>query len=152
MEFSEITKKYWTKEDWENLEKVELVGDLYIIAQSIIFRMPKPFVQVCGPIATGGLNSIKANLNAFNETIKKLQSQGLNIFDQMPFEEPMQKLKKKIISEGEAVNSILTDFYYPIFKSGLISAFYFMPGWQTSFGAKCEHKKAKELGIKIVYL
>jgi len=70
----------------------------------------------------------------------------------MPFEEPMQKLKTKLTSKGEYLSNILTDFYYPIFESGLISTFYFMPGWQTSFGAKCEHKKAKELGIKIVYL
>lgn len=152
MEFSEITKQYWTKEDWENLEKVESVGDLYIIAQNIISKMPKPFVQVCGPIATGGLGSIEANLNTFNETIKRLQSQGLNVFDQMPFEEPMQKLKKKMVSREEALNIFLTDFYYPIFESGQVSAFYFMPGWQTSFGAKCEHEKIKELGIKIVYL
>ena len=57
MEFSEITKKYWTKEDWENLEKTESVEDLYFISS-----------------------------------------------------------------------------------------------WQTSFRAKCEHEKAKKLGIKIVYL
>jgi len=152
MEFSKITKQYWTKEDWENLEKVESVGDLYIIAQDVISSMPKPFVQVCGPIATGGLGSIDANLNAFNETIKKLQNEGLTVFDQMPFEEPMQILKKKIGSKSEVVSAILTDFYYPIFESGFISTFYFMPNWQTSFGAKCEHEKVKELGIKIVYL
>lgn len=152
MEISEITKKYWTKENWENLEKVLSVGDLYIIAQDVISRMPKPFVQVCGPIATGGLGSIEANLNAFNETIKKLQNEGLSVFDQIPFEGSMQKLKKKITSKSEVVTAILTDFYYPIFESGLISAFYFMPNWQTSFGAKCEHEKVKELGIKIVYL
>lgn len=152
MEFSEITKKYWTKENWENLEKVESVGDLYIIAQSVISRMPKPFVQVCGPIATGGLGSIEANLNTFNEKIKELQKQGLIVFDQMPFEEPMQKLKTKLSSNGEYLSDILTDFYYPIFESGQISAFYFISGWQTSFGAKCEHERAKELGIEIIYL
>ncbi|MCM2339106.1 MAG: DUF4406 domain-containing protein [Burkholderiales bacterium] len=152
MEISEITKQYWTKEDWENLEKVESAGDLYIIAQDVISRMPKPFVQVCGPIATGGLGSLDANLNLFNETIKELQNEGLSVFDQMPFEDSMQRLKKKITSKSEVVTTILTDFYYPIFESGLISAFYFIPGWETSFGAKCEHEKAKELGIKIVYL
>lgn len=152
MEFSEITKQFWTKEDWENLEKIESVKDLYFIAMGVINRMPRPIVQVCGPIATGGLGSIEANLDVFNETIKKLQKDGINVFDQMPFEEPMQKLKTKLSSKGKYMNSILTDFYYPIFESGLVSTFYFMPGWQTSFGAKCEHEKAKELGIKIVYL
>ncbi len=153
MEISEATKKYWTKEDWENLEKVESVGDLYLIAMNVISKMPKPFIEVCGPVApNGGLGSVEANLNAFNETIKKLQSEGMIVFDQMPFEEPMQKLKVKLASKGEFLNNVLSDFYYPIFESGVVSAFYFMPNWQTSFGAKCEHEKAKELGIKIIYL
>ena len=152
MEISEVTKQYWTKEDWENLKRVQSVGDLYLIAMNIISKMPKPFVEVCGPIGTGGFHSFEKNLNAFNETIKKLQGEGLVVFDQMPFEEPMQKLKKKMDSKSEIASAILTDFYYPIFESGMVSAFYFMPNWQTSFGAKCEHEKAKELGIKIVYL
>ncbi len=151
MQFSEITKKYWTKEDWKDLEKVQSVEDLYIIAQKIISRMPKPIVQVCGPVANGGLGSVEANLNTFNETIKQLQSQGLNVFDQMPFEKPMQILKKKVLGE-KTFKSIMNDFYLPIFKSGLVSAFYFMPTWQTSLGSKWEHEKVKELGIKIVYL
>jgi hypothetical protein len=152
MEYSEITKQYWRKEDWENLEKIKSVSDLYIIASGIISRMPQPFIQVCGPISTGGLGSIEANLSAFNKIIIDLQKRGLNVFDQMPFEIPMQKLQEKLVSKGEYLESLLTDFYYPIFESGLISAFYFIPGWQTSFGAKCEHEKAKELGIEIIYL
>lgn len=152
MEFSEITKKYWTKEDWENLDKADSISDLYIIAQNIISKMPKPFVQVCGPIATGGFGSLEKNLSAFNETIKKLQTEGLIVFDQMPFEVPMQRIKEKFTSKSEVISSILTDFYYPIFESGMISAFYFMPNWESSFGAKCEHQKVQELGVKIVYL
>jgi hypothetical protein len=69
----------------------------------------------------------------------------------MPFEDQMQNLKKKFSTE-KVVNDILNDFYLPIFKSGVISAFYFMPNWQTSFGAKWEHEEAKKLGIEIVYL
>lgn len=152
MEISEVTKKYWEKEDWDNLENANSIDDLYMIAQIIISRMQKPLIQVCGPITTGGLSSVEANLNAFNETIKKLQNDGLNVFDQMPFEKSMERITKSIGSKSEASGSILTNFYYPIFKSGVISTFYFMPNWQSSFGAKCEHEKAKELGIKIVYL
>ncbi len=152
MEFSEITKQYWEEKDWKDLENVKLASDLYIIAKRIIKRMPKPFVQVCGPIGTGGLGSIDGNLNVFNNTINELQSQGLNVFDQMPFEKPMQELHEKLIAKGEYPKSLLTDFYCPIFESGLISTFYFLPNWKTSTGAKWEHKKAQELGIKIIYL
>jgi hypothetical protein len=151
MEFSETTKKYWEAKDWEDLEKVQSFKDLYVIAERVIGRMPRPIIQVCGPIATGGLGSIEANLNAFNETIMKLQAEGFTIFDQMPYEEPMQKLKTSY-PEAEHLKYILDDFYWPIFNLGLISAFYFMPNWQTSKGATKEHEKAKQLGVKIVYL
>jgi hypothetical protein len=151
MEFSKKTKEYWEEKDWEDLKKAESIKDLYLIAERIINRMPKPMVQVCGPIATGGLGSIEANLNAFNETIIDLQNKGVNVFDQMPFEDPMQKLKTKMSTE-ECVNSILNDFYLPIFNIGHISSFYFMPGWESSNGANWEHERAKELGIEIIYL
>ena len=151
MEFSEVTKKYWKDEDWDNLEKAESMVDMHIIAERIINRMPKPIVQVCGPIANGGLGSFEANLNAFNETIKSLQQQELNVFDQMPFEIPMQDFKKRVPGE-EGFKSIMNDFYLQIFKSGMISTFYFMPTWQTSLGSKWEHEEAQKLGIEIKYL
>lgn len=152
MEFSKITKIYWREKDWQDLEIAESISDLFKIAERIIDRMDKPFVQVCGPIGTGGLGSVEANLNAFNNTIIKLQHDGLNVFDQMPFEIPIQRIKERLIKDGGYFSSILTDFYCPIFTSGLVSAFYFMPNWQTSFGAKWEHEEAKKLGIKIIYL
>ncbi len=151
MELSKKTKEYWKDQDWKDLEKVENVADLYTIAERIITRMEKPLIQVCGPIGTGGLGSIEKNLDAFNNTILYLQSKGLSVFDQMPFEAQMQNLKKKFSAE-KVVNNILNDFYLPIFKSGSISTFYFMPNWQTSFGAKWEHEEAQRLGIEIIYL
>ena len=151
MEFSEVTKKYWEEKDWQDLEKAESMIDMHIIAERIINRMPKPIVQVCGPIANGGLGSFEANLNAFNETIKSLQQQGLNVFDQMPFEIPMQDFKKRVPGE-EGFKSIMNDFYLQIFKSGMISTFYFMSTWQTSLGSKWEHEEAQKLGIEIKYL
>ena len=107
---------------------------------------------MCGPIAeTGGLHSIEANLKVFNNTIIQLQKNGLRIFDQMPFEDKMQELKAKMNRE-DFLKELDDDFYMPIFESGVVSTFYFIPGWETSNGAKFEHEKAKELGIKIVYL
>ena len=48
--------------------------------------------------------------------------------------------------------AILDDFYSPIFNSGLIKEFYFMPNWQSSKGANWEHNEANRLGIKVSYL
>ena len=78
--------------DWQDVEKAESMADLFSIAERIISRMPKPIVQVCGPIASNELGSLKQNLNDFNNTIISLQKQGLNVFDQMPFEDSIQKL------------------------------------------------------------
>jgi hypothetical protein len=147
MEISTKTLEYWKPEDFADVEKAETFKDLYTIAQQIITRMPKPFGGVCGPLATGGLGNFEKNLHAFNETIKKLQKDGHEIFDQVPFEIPMQNIKKNF-----GVELILTDFYQPLFESGNIDAFYFMPNWQTSRGANWEHREAERLGIKIVYL
>ena len=121
---------------------------MFIIASRVIDRLPKPIVTVCGPIATGGLGSVEKNLHAFNQKIIELQNKGLNVFDQMPFEEPMQEFKKKL-QKGEYLESILTDFYLPIFESGMISESYFMPGWESSHGANWEHEQFERLGIKI---
>lgn len=151
MEFSEITKKYYEEKDWQGLDTANSYKDLYVIAERVISRMPKPFAQVCGPIATGGLGSIEANLNAFNEEIKKLQRNGVDVFDQMPFEGSMQRIKK-LDKNADHLGDILADFYYPIFHSGLVSALYFMPNWRSSKGANKEHERAIELGLKIVYL
>ncbi|MFA6393072.1 MAG: DUF4406 domain-containing protein [Candidatus Paceibacterota bacterium] len=151
MELSKKTKEYWTEKDWCDLKKAKTILDLFVIAERIINKMPKPIIQVCGPIGTGGLGSVDKNLNAFNNTIIKLQNEGLIVFDQMPFEEPMQKFKEKLL-KGEYLESILTDFYLPIIESGFISKFYFMPGWESSHGANWEYKEAQRLGIPITYL
>ena len=151
MEFSEITKKYWTDADWQDLEKAESMNDMHVIAMRVIARMPRPIGQACGPISRWGLGSVKENLNVFNDAIKKLQNKGLNIFDQMPFELPMQDFKKRVPGE-EGFQRIINDFYLPIFKSGEITTFYFMPTWQTSLGSKWEHEEAQKLGIKIEYI
>ncbi len=143
------TIKYWTEEDFKNLEQAKNFEDLYKIAHTVLDRMPMGIGQVCGPIATGGLGSVELNLKIFDETIRKLQSQGKIIFDQIPFEWPMQELKKTVT---DGVNSILEDFYLPIFKSGKVKTLYFIKGWESSRGSNWEHEQAKSLGLDIVYL
>ncbi len=69
MELSKETLKYWTDQDWIELEAAETATAMYAVADRIYSRMPEPIAQVCGPIASGGLGSLEANLDAFNETI-----------------------------------------------------------------------------------
>jgi hypothetical protein len=151
MQINNITKQYWTEEDILAVQAAKDFKELYFIAQRVLNRMPQPVVQVCGPIGTGGLGNVEDNLNAFDSTIKNLQNKGLNVFDQMPFEWPMQVIKMKV-DLNKYPEAILYDFYEPLFKSGLIKECYFMNNWQTSKGANWEHDQAKKLGIKINYL
>lgn len=143
------TAKYWREEDYTDLENAQDFKDLYRIANRIFDRMPEGLGQVCGPIATGGLGSVSKNLEVFDKAIRKLQEEGKIIFDQIPFEWPMQELKKKI---PDGAKTILEDFYLPIFSSGKVTTLYFIPGWETSKGATWEHEVALRLGITIVYL
>lgn len=145
------TAQYWTEGDLEAVKTAKDFKELYLIAQKILKIMPQPIVQVCGPIGTGGLGNVEDNLRAFDETIRSLQDKGFNVFDQMPFEWPMQVIKFNL-PKGVYPDSIMTDFYIPIFESGYVSEFYFMPNWETSKGAKWEHNEAERLGIKINYL
>lgn len=143
------TAKYWREEDYRDLENAQDFKDLYRIANRIFGRMPEDLGQVCGPIATGGLRSVSKNLEVFDRAIRKLQEEGKIIFDQIPFEWPMQELKKKI---PDGAKTILEDFYLPILSSGKVTTLYFIPGWETSKGATWEHEMALRLGITIVYL
>ena len=149
MEVNKITGAYWTDEDMIALKKAMNFKDLYEIANRIFDRMPDDIGQVCGPIATGGLGSVEANLAKFDSTVRSLQEEGKIIFDQMPFEWPMQELKKKVT---DGAKTILQDFYLPIFESGKVTTLYFIKGWESSYGANWEHEQAIRLGINIVYL
>jgi len=151
MELNNHTRQYWTDEDILKLEQAESVDKMLEVGLAVLKRMPSPVAQVCGPISTGGRGSLLENLVAFNEAIVFLQAEGKIIFDQMPFEASMQRIKSTL-QPGEYATSLLTDFYLPIFKSGLIKMMYFLPDWQSSKGASWEHEEAQKLGIEIIYL
>lgn len=150
MELSKETLKFWNEKDFADLEKAKSIKDLYVIADRIIDRMPKPIIQVCGPLSTGG-KSVEENLLFFKNSIKKLQEKNLYVFDQMPFEPSMHQLILKH-SKDKYMEDILNDFYLPIFESKKISKLCFLPGWQLSYGASWEHEQAERLGLTIEYL
>ena len=145
--------KYWNQGHLEAIKRAQSYAELGEIALEHLIMMPNPITQVCGPISTGGYGSVEKNLEVFDTTIRKLMSNGEIIFNQMPFEWPMQELKKKGRLPGNEANlSVLTGFYLPIFKSGLISRLSFIYGWESSFGARWEHDMTKEFGFEIKYL
>ena len=151
MELNNKTKEYWEEEDLEDLKKVVSLSELYSISTRVIKRIPKPVSMVCGPITTGGLGNMESNLKRLNVEILKLQNEGHNVWDQAILEDATQILTEKN-SKDKYYQDVLTDIYLPIFESGYIDEFYFLPDWQSSSGAKWEHEEAKRLGIKINYL
>lgn len=140
---------YWKDGHYKELEKVKTFKEMLKIAFDILESMPKPITQVCGPISTGGKGSIEENLKMFPKAAEWLSLKGHNIFSQAPFESPIERVKYNYSGYPYA---LLEEFYRPIFESKMINTFAFLPGWQSSTGAKWEHDQAKKLGIKILYL
>ena len=151
MKLNKKTQEYWEEKDILELKQAETMSHMFEVGLRVLKKIPQPVEQICGPISTGGKGSLLENLVAFNETIVSFQNEGKNIFDQMPFEEPMQRIKSGL-QQGEYATTILTDFYLPIFESGLVKKLYFMKDWQSSKGSNWEHEQAKRLGIEIEYL
>jgi len=137
---------YWTKDDLEKLEVANSMPEFLDMAFVILDRMPQPVVLVSGPISTGGRGSIAENLKAFAVAISEVKEKGNTVFNQLPFEDKFVELSKK--SQLQYFRPILDDFFLPILKSGKISKIFFMPGWETSTGAKWEYEQAQKLGIE----
>lgn len=148
---NKITKQYWTDSDFIDLEKTKTIQEVCCIAMRIVSRMPQGIGQVCGPITTGGIGSIEFNLEYLNYNICELQEKGIHLFDQMPYEETFHRIINNQ-SEVEKSESILEDFYKPLFIQKKIKTLYFVKGWESSYGANWEYQKAKELGIDVVFL
>lgn len=117
--------KYWTPEDIQELERVKTYKEMATIALRILERMPGPIMQICGPISTGGKGSKKENMKEFNKAIFFFHEQDENVFDQIPFQEAMTRLSKEVEGYDKRV---LTDFYLPLFESGKVTTFKFLPG------------------------
>lgn len=139
----------YTVADLSAIEKAQTFEDLYQIASAVVNRIGPPVRFVCGPIsANGGTKSRERNMQIFTSYIELLENRGLKIFNQLPFEESLWR----ILATGESEDHLLETLYLPLFKSGAFNCFYFIPNWESSFGARWEHQQALILGIEIVYL
>jgi len=112
---------------------------------------------VCGPVSTGGLGTLEKNLQAFIAVIHMLQKEGRPIFSQEPYEERIAELRVQWRAEDPAraeayCMPILDILYTRIFDAGRVRKGWFIPGWESSFGARWEHAKFKKLGVEIEYI
>lgn len=97
----------------------------------------------CGPISTGGTGNQLRNFEVFNATIRGLERRGVSLFNQVTYEYGMRHLAHAWEAEGNIgyCMPILTVFYARLFESGAIVEGWFIPGWQSSLGARWEREK-----------
>lgn len=136
--------------DYPEINAALTFEQLCQIALRIVRRLEAPVAMVSGPITTGGLGSIEKNIQRLDQVISELQSGGVSVFNQMAFEDSMQRIKATSYYKGG--NHLLETFYLPIFESGLIQTIYFLPDWQSSYGATWEHAHATRLELACIYL
>lgn len=106
-------------------------------------------IEMCGPMTTGGLGSFEANMKRYNHAIAMAVKSGYIVFD-LPFFQPAI-IRILNFQEGQTDYNweILHIFLRKIFESGYIVKGFFLPGWETSVGAKWEREEFKRLQIPI---
>lgn len=101
-------------------------------------------VIVIGPIFAGDKEK---NLQVFEETILRLQSEGESVFSQIPFLD--ENLDNNPPFDYETKFAV---FYKGLFESGNIKKVYVLPGWEESGGTKQEIAFVQEQGVEIEFL
>lgn len=85
----------YTNADFIAIENGTMFEHLVPIAMKIITNLWPPLGMVCGPIsATGGTKSVERNMGIFSGHIQLLESRGLKIFNQLPFEKTLWRIIK----------------------------------------------------------
>jgi Domain of unknown function (DUF4406) len=140
-----------TESNHKALAEVNNFTKLADIAIEVLTRMKAEgheIVQICGPYTTGGLGSPELNGKRFDEVRETLVTRGFTVFDQMPFEGAIKRIKDSYnLPAGEYCEDILEVFYRLVFQSGHISKFLFIPGWESSKGSRWEREVADKFGI-----
>ena len=144
---------YWSEEKLKLLAKAKSFEKVADIAISVLASMPtnEKISELCGPITTGGFGDSKKNLLLFERCVLELRIQEFNPFDVSPMENKIKELEKDWRAKGNEgyCLPILETVYGNIFRSGFIKRAFFLPNWESSFGARWERKTLTELGIKI---
>jgi len=136
----------------ELLEKLKEVKDYNELLQVAFWYIEKNSLNtmVLGPMFAHGPDHTANNLDKLETTISDLEGQGIQVFSQIPFLDI--NLAQETQMHHFETEQKFHEFYFPLFRSGLITAAYFMSGWEASRGASWEHECCKENNITIKYL
>ncbi len=144
--------EHWTKAEIEALAQVASFEELAEIGVAIVTRMGtlgREIVQVCGPMSTGGVGNLEANMARFRVAVDRAIENGLTVFDQIPFQEAMVRLCAGLEMRDGYYWEILEVFYTRVFATGQLHRFLFLSGWEESVGAKWEREVAQGFGIAV---
>jgi hypothetical protein len=147
-----VDPKYWSEVERSALRGVTTYKDMAGVALDVLRAMirvegDKQIVEVCAPISSGGFGNRADNELLFHALIKGAANRGFLVFDQMPFQEAMDRISPEHNGCDIYCTDILNVFYNTIFESGYISMFLFGPFWHTSRGARWERERSMQLKI-----
>lgn len=148
--------RFWTEDDAvEAARAADNKSYVFLgaVALGILRRMRKENPErviaiVCGSITNGGTlpgSEVKKNLDLFERMIEKLEGRGILVFNQLPFEEYLFRIRRTRPPENP--NVLLEEFYRLIFESRAVDIAYFLPGWENSHGARWENNLVKRLNL-----
>jgi hypothetical protein len=137
------------KDKFHTAESFEDLADIAVDILREMDKSGKPIVQICGPISTGGLGSLEKNLTRFEKSIETAIKNGLQVFNQAPFEEAIRRISVKYPKTDGYCLAILDVFYKKVFESGYIKTALFLPDWQSSKGATWERELVSGLGLQV---
>jgi hypothetical protein len=151
-----MVTEHWCDKDHELLSACDTFEKLAEKGIQLLYRVYEGAKRgtvafIAGPMTTGGIGGFKQNLQLHEHTIAVAREQRLTVFNQIPFQNHMiriGKLGSKLkfeVTDTDYPLAIITDFYYPLFESKLISDFLLLPGYQSSRGAMLELHKAVEV-------
>jgi hypothetical protein len=145
-----LMTSYWSERETKALETVSSFEGAADLAVSILSRMNetgREIIQLCGPMSTGGLGNLAANMARFSFAIERAIENGLLVFNQIPFQQVIIRLCNFKDGQPHYNWEILEIFYRRVFESGHVHRALFLPGWESSTGAKWERDLVSRLGI-----
>lgn len=134
------------KEALKRASSLEEVAKIALTALGRLRSSGHQIVQICGPITTGGLGSVEANVARFKFAVQRASENGFVVFDLPAFQEAIGRVTN--FQKDAPYNwGILDDFIGKVLGSGYISRAFFLPGWESSTGSKWEREQLKRLEI-----
>lgn len=111
--------------------------------------------MVFGPMTSGGLGCEKKNRVLFSMAVDTLRCAGYPIFCQTQYEMQLRQIEllhDRRKNDGYLFRDLLSCFYKPIIRSGLVACGHFVPGWDSSEGSQIEQAELVVGGIPRSFL